>query len=84
MLSPELSSAVESSARTAVYVDVGSQGGNEVKPSQTSPGGGSSTIKSSGGREREREREREEKKSPPVRDRLSVRILSPWRWATTD
>ena len=50
MLSPELSSAVESSARTAVYVDVGSQGGNEVKPSQTSPGGGSWTIKSSGGR----------------------------------
>ena len=76
MLSPELSSAVESSARTAVYVDVGSQGGNEVKPSQTSPGGGSWTIKSSGGRG--------EKKSPPVRDRLSVRILSPWRWATTD
>ena len=61
MLSPELSSAVESSARTAVYVDVGSQGGNEVKPSQTSPGGGSWTIKSSGGRG---ERERERRKNP--------------------
>ena len=40
--------------RTGVYVDVESQGRNEVKPSQTSPGGGQSKVP--GGEERERRR----------------------------
>ena len=39
-----------------VYVDVESQGRNEVKPSQTSPGGGQSKVP--GGEEREEEREK--------------------------
>ena len=46
-----------------VYVDVESQGRNEVKPSQTSPGGGQSKVP--GGEERERGGG--EKKSPPAR-----------------
>ena len=37
---------------SAVYVDVESQGRNEVKPSQTSPGGGQSKVP--GGEEREK------------------------------
>ena len=54
-----------------VYVDVESQGRNEVKPSQTSPGGGQSKVP--GGEE-------EERKNPHQRDQhsQSVRILSPW------
>ena len=51
-----------------MYVDVESQGRNEVKPSQTSPGGGQSKVP--GG---------EERKNPHQRDQhsQSVRILSP-------
>ena len=50
------------------YVDVESQGRNEVKPSQTSPGAGQSKVP--GG---------EERKNPHQRDQhsQSVRILSP-------
>ena len=52
-----------------VYVDVESQGRNEVKPSQTSPGGGHCwTIKSSGGR-------RDERKNPHHRETNTARVF---------
>ena len=51
----------------AVYVDVESLGRNEVKPSQTSPGGGQSKVP--GGEETG------ERKNPHQRDQQSVGVF---------